>query len=175
MTESFDYRRRPRFLCEFLWRFHLANAIERGFDPTITIASSEEEQLFKRCISEEVAFQLDIRSNDTDMLKMAVSQHYEEGKVYKVKVHGGTRTRTEEYLISVPMKSGISNYGKCTRGYWSVRVGSGRGEVAFLKDTWCTPLTSESDEGTNYKEIEGHVVNIPEVRIHGAVLDIEVC
>ncbi|KAH8115718.1 hypothetical protein DFH11DRAFT_1301272 [Phellopilus nigrolimitatus] len=134
VTNSFDYRRTPKAFCTFLWRFGLANPAQRGYDPTVTVASKVEEKLFEEAITAHVALQLNISGEE---LKKAVSQHYQQDKVAKVDVVGEDNLGlpvTRQYLVSRPVMSPSSVTSRSTRGYWAVNVGSLK--MAFLKDVW---------------------------------------
>ncbi|KAH8115731.1 hypothetical protein DFH11DRAFT_1301613 [Phellopilus nigrolimitatus] len=78
VTRSFNYRQNPKLLCDFLWRFGFANPAQRGYDPTVSVASEKDEQDFKTTVTAHVALQLDL---DGDKLEEAVGQHYQQKKV----------------------------------------------------------------------------------------------
>ena len=171
-TKAFDYRQQPELLCEFFWRFGNANQIQRGFDPTATVASKDEEELFRKVVSEEVAFQLGKCTNPDKHLKL----HYEKGKVTKLRVLDEVTSDWQEYLVSVPITSPRSFAGRCTRAYWSVKVLPGeqgmiKGQIAFLKDVWRIHMKEMDTEGRVYEDMwrEGKVKRIIGLLAYGDI------
>ena len=171
MTKAFELRDTPELLCEFLWRFHLANPAQRGHDPTIAVASEAEEQLFKRLIREHAAFQLGIGEGEVERLDDALSEHYESGKVMKVEVYERGCLDPDFHLVSVPLTCSKSLFGHCTRAYWSVKLTEqNEGTVCFLKDTWREDIDSTGSEGSIYEEMgNARVENICDLILHGDV------
>ena len=171
VTEAFDLRNQPRFLCEFLWRFHLANPAQRGLDPTVVVASQAEEYLFKKSIRKHAAIQLGISEHDCEKLNKALSRHYEEGKVAKVEVYERGHPKPAFHLISVPLACPRSISGHSTRAYWSVKLaGENKGTVCFLKDTWRLGIDCMGSEGSIYEEMEdAKVENICDLECYGDV------
>ena len=171
VTEAFDLRSQPGLLCEFLWRFHLANPVQRGLDPTVVVASRAEEDLFKKLITKHAAIQLGISEDDNEKLKNALSQNYEERKVTKVEVYVRDHPKPDFHLISVPLACPRSISGHSTRAYWSVKLtGENEGIVCFLKDSWRLDIDSVSNEGSIYEEMESaKVENICDLERYGDV------
>ncbi|KAH8115730.1 hypothetical protein DFH11DRAFT_1742744 [Phellopilus nigrolimitatus] len=173
VTNSFDYRRTPKAFCTFLWRFGLANPAQRGYDPTVTVASKVEEKLFEEAITAHVALQLNISGEE---LKKAVSQHYQQDRVAKVDVVGEDNLGlpgTRQYLVSRPVMSPSSVTSRSTRGYWAVNAGSL--EMAFLKDVWRIDTEKLEREGKILQRLNRNGVrNISDIFCHGDVpIDIE--
>ncbi|KAH8115742.1 hypothetical protein DFH11DRAFT_1854205 [Phellopilus nigrolimitatus] len=169
VTGSFDYKKNPKLLCEFLWRYGCANAAHRGYDTSVTMASEEEETFFRETISAHVAFQLDVAGGK---LKKAVGQHYQKGRVAKVDVFGKDEHGVpvnEQYLISRPVVSPLSMAGRSTRGYWAAKVGSEH-KIAFLKDTWRIDVERMEREGAILQRLHlNGVKNVPGLYCHGDV------
>ncbi|KAH8115737.1 hypothetical protein DFH11DRAFT_1507405, partial [Phellopilus nigrolimitatus] len=173
VTRSFNYRQNPKLLCDFLWRFGFANPAQRGYDPTVSVASEKNEQDFKTTIAAHVALQLDL---DGDKLEEAVGQHYQQKKVVKVDVVNKDEHNSpmiEQYLISRPVMSPLSMANSSTRGYWAVKVGSL--EMAFLKDTWRIDVKGREKEGTILERLNVNGArHISDLFCHGDVpVDIE--
>ncbi|EIW59666.1 uncharacterized protein TRAVEDRAFT_71649 [Trametes versicolor FP-101664 SS1] len=170
VSESFDIRDRPDYLCEFLWRFSQTSDSLRGHDCTVMPATPEEEVLFRDAVKEYVRSQLEI---DGEALDRAVSQHYSPGRVAVVKVHPHRRPLSQNnvwyFIISRPVVTPLTLTGRGTRGYWAVE--STTSQVVFLKDTW----RIESDGGVegdlldHFKELG--VRNVPAVVTYGDVPD----
>lgn len=176
VTEAFDYRDEPELLCEFLWRFHLANPIQRGFDPTVTVATKAEENLFKKLIMGHVTLQLGIASTRSEKVKKGLMKHYEKGKVTKMEVYELGKTSPDSYLVSVPQMSPLSAAGQSTRAYWAVKLtGKGKGVVHFLKDTWRVAVTGAAVEGQVYETLmKESIDNICDLVCYGDVPEFEV-
>ncbi|KAH8115734.1 hypothetical protein DFH11DRAFT_1507170, partial [Phellopilus nigrolimitatus] len=173
VSRSFNYRQNPELLCKFLWRFGHATPTQRGYDPTVAIASEKDEEDFKKTVSVYVAFQLDVTG---DELEEAVGRHYQKERVAKVDVVSGDHRGSpmiEQYLISRPVMSPSSVAGRSTRGYWAVKVGTL--EMAFLKDTWRIDVDRMEQEGAILRHLNASgVKNISDLYCHGDVpIDIE--
>ncbi len=85
VSRAIDYRRNPRQLCLFLWRFGNATDAQRGIDVDIHKATGEQEALFKRLIKEHVILQENL-AEDSEAVTDRLSRHYEAGKVFLVEV-----------------------------------------------------------------------------------------
>ncbi|OSD02505.1 hypothetical protein PYCCODRAFT_408431 [Trametes coccinea BRFM310] len=168
ITRSFDIRRYPELLCEFLARFACASSSVRGHDSTVNRATSEEEAAFLDAVTKCVQRQLCVEGEE---LVKAVQEHYAAGHVSVVQVHsadlGKARHATgiERYLISRPVTSPLSVVGRGTRGYWAVQADTGR--VVFLKDTWRAPVEQEGCVIARLNTLG--VRNVPVVLAHGDV------
>ncbi|KAI0770200.1 hypothetical protein C8Q74DRAFT_1422593 [Fomes fomentarius] len=170
VTESFDVRAQPELLCDFLWRFARSSDAGRGHDPTVHMASTKEEELFRQSIREHVRMQLDV---DGDELEKAVSEHYEPSHVFVLYVlqQGANVANTKtvrHYLVSRPVVSPLFLAGKGTRGFWAVDTLSQR--VVFLKDTWRNYGRSVEGDTLARMNEEG-IRNIPSLVWHGNVPD----
>lgn len=176
VTKALNYKKCPKLLCEFLWRFHLANPIQRGFDPTVTVASRTEEDFFVKVIRNHVALQLGITNANSKETDSGVAQHYEQGKVTKVEVYKKGQPRPDLYLVSVPLESPLSSAGECRRVYWAVKLDDrDKGAVRLLLDVWRVGVTGAVDEAEVYVELgkEG-VDNVCGLVCHGDVPEFEV-
>lgn len=174
VTKSFDYKCFPKMLCEFLWRFHCSNSTQRGFDPTVTTASTLEEELFRRLIREHISLQLDIDDDNTVELDMHLKEHYEEGRVTKLEVYKAGECEPDFYLASVPQECPLSGAGEGTRTYWAVKLtGNDEGVIRLLKDTWRVAVPGVASEGEIYDEI-GDTINVCDLECYGDVPDFDV-
>ena len=135
-TEAFDLREQSDLLCEFLWRFSQTTCAGRGHDTSVQPATEEEEHLFRGVVERYAHSQLD--SDDNEVLKNAVAEHYKPGHVYGMEIvhqrsaQGDKRAR--RFLVSRPLVSTLSLIGRGTRGYWAVDTDSR--SAVFIKDTW---------------------------------------
>lgn len=171
VTESFDIREHPELLCEFLWRFSQASSAGRGHDPTVQLASNEEQSLFQSVISRAIRDQLEL---DDIGMGEALRQHYEPGRVYVVDVlRQGSSTSTHNvrrYLVSRPVISPLSFVGRGTRGYWAVDVATHA--VTFLKDTWRFRAIKELEAETLQRLNDLKVRYVPFPAWYGDVCDL---
>ncbi|KAI0359797.1 hypothetical protein OH77DRAFT_1517405 [Trametes cingulata] len=166
VTRSFDIRRQPELLCDFLARFACASDAQRGHDLTVRMAAPEEEPLFREVITKHVRVQSGL---DGVALAKAVKQHYEPGHVTAMHIYSADREtslmRMEHILVSRPVTSPLFLTGRGTRGYWGVQSSTGR--PVFLKDTWRLAQEPEGDIISSL--FSAAVRNIPDVIIHGPV------
>ncbi|KAI0940213.1 hypothetical protein AcV5_001383 [Taiwanofungus camphoratus] len=168
VTESFNVRERPELLCEFLWKFAGARDHERGYDPTVCMASKPEETLFKQAITQHV--QLQLGHLDSQALESAVAEHYQKDKVVAIYVpdEDSADHTSHRYLVSRPVVSPLSMAGRATRGYWAV---DSSGQVAFLKDTWRYAVSGMVQEGVILRDLnDKNVRNTPRFLHHGDVV-----
>ncbi|KAH9915713.1 hypothetical protein B0H21DRAFT_713571 [Amylocystis lapponica] len=153
VSESFDIRAQPEFLCDFLWRFAHASLTERGHDPTLEFAAPGDEDRFREIISARVKIETGLTG---EALDDAIEEHYKPGLVIII---------TERLLVSRPVAYPLSVAGRATRGYWAVTASD---DVVFLKDSW--RYLAMEKEGVTIEEMEkAGVVNIPQILIHGDV------
>nr|VWP01173.1 Anthranilate--CoA ligase (EC [Ganoderma boninense] len=174
VTESFDIRKQPQLLCDFLWRFsHMPDA-GRGHDPTVERASIEEEAIFVEAITRKVQTQLALNGPaDGGKLEQAVSEHYERGHVVAIHVLERRRVSAKHpirrFIVSRPVASSLRPFGKGTKGFWAVEPSTG--SVVFLKDTWRLPPHSVSEGDTIHLLRRNSVNHVPSVICHGDVPD----
>ena len=165
VSASFDIRQEPALLCEFLWRFSQTSSTKRGHDPTVAIATEEEEALFRDAIREYLSLQLDIKG--TELLDQALTEHYQPGHVAAMHVypHDDQHGPGRRFIVSRPVLSPLFLTGRGTRGYWALDAQTCR--VVFLKDTW---RRSPQREGQFIQQLhESGVRNIPSLVCHGDV------
>ncbi|PIL30475.1 hypothetical protein GSI_07174 [Ganoderma sinense ZZ0214-1] len=169
-TEAFDLREQPGLLCEFLWRFSQASCAGRGHDTSVQAATEEEERLFREVIERHARSQLD--NDDEQALKNAVAEHYKAGHVYAIDIlhqrpQSGERTR--RFLVSRPLVSTLSLFGRGTRGYWA--TDKANRSIAFIKDTWRSSSLSELEAETLQHLNDLGVDYVPSVTWYGDVED----
>ncbi|KAH9932697.1 uncharacterized protein BXZ73DRAFT_26216, partial [Epithele typhae] len=144
VSESFDIRKDPDILCEFLWRFSDKGDLGRGHDVTVQPALSAEEELFRDALREYAETQV----GDDDDLEEEINRHYAPGQIYAAQIlHRGFSAcdeNTRRYVFSRPIACSHELSHTGTRGYWAVDVTTKT--VVFLKDTWREPaLEAEGD------------------------------
>ena len=135
-------------LGDFLWRYTHAPPAARGWDPTVLVASKEEELAFAH--------------------NPVLKEWYEEGSVVKLLGWDSERERLSEFLVSLPVVSPSTMFGKCTRGFWALDKETGL--VVFVKDAW--RVFGTEPEGAIIQKLHKHKVrNIPKLHSYGDVPD----
>ncbi|KAJ3475892.1 hypothetical protein NLI96_g11532 [Meripilus lineatus] len=150
VSESFDCSNAEgiALLGDFLWRFTHAAPSARGWDPTVLIASKEDESAFAQ--------------------HPVLKEWYEEGSVAKLLTWDQEKERFLELLVSCSAVSPLSMVGRGTRGFWALDKATGL--VVFVKDTW--RVCGMEPEGHIIQKLLDHKVrNIPELQSHGDVPD----
>lgn len=100
ISRAFDYKEKA-LLSEFAKRYCQATDAQRGYDMTVCKATDDEEKIFKEKIEEHVK---DLYGEE-DALKIAmkVDDHYQEDKVFKIKVMPQHPNRlVDPYTYSIP-------------------------------------------------------------------------
>ncbi|OBZ71336.1 hypothetical protein A0H81_08861 [Grifola frondosa] len=168
VTESFDIRKHPGHLCEFLWRFSQASELQRGYDTTVYTASEAEEVIFREAITAHVKLQLEV---DGDELEEAVREHYKPGVVSVIPIavgHKDDHHVRRRFLASRPVVSPLWPFGRGTRGYWVVDPEDQ--QVGFLKDTWRYEGEEDDREGNVIERLNAQdVCFVPPLVCHGDV------
>ncbi|KAI0324546.1 hypothetical protein GY45DRAFT_1331411 [Cubamyces sp. BRFM 1775] len=169
VSRAFDVRQHSHLLTEFLWRYSTLSDAGRGFDMSVRMATSAQENLFRDAITKHVAIQLEVAGEELDK---AVSAHYQPSHVSLVDVHSQdtspTESKVRQFLVSRPTVSPLYLEGRSTRGYWAVDTSTGA--VAFLKDTWRLSASYEL-EGDILRNLNKlGVRNVPVVAVYGDVL-----
>ncbi|GBE84773.1 hypothetical protein BKA93DRAFT_824938 [Sparassis latifolia] len=179
VSESFDLRKRPEALCEFLWRYAHASGAKRGYDCTVECATKEEEALFEESITRHVKLQLDLedmaqlvgkqKKAAEKELAAGVDEHFERGTVAAITVVD-QNSRRRRLLVSRPVVSPLTLASRATRGYWAVAADEERGRVVFLKDTWRYTADGIRKEGDILAELQdAEVPQTPQLVHHGDV------
>ena len=169
-TEAFDVCEQPELFCEFLWRFSQSTWAGRGHDTSVQPATEEEESLFRDVIEHHARLQVD--KDDEETIKNAVAEHYKVDHVYAIDVlhqrpQSGERAR--RFLVSRPLVSTLSLFGRGTRGYWA--ADKANRSIAFIKDTWRSSTLSELEAETLQHLNDLGVEYIPSVTWYGDVED----
>ncbi len=165
----------PHVLCEFLWYFSQLTTAEQGSDLTASVALKAEERLFKDTVHAHIREQLGtvppVPGNG------GLGQHYREDCVSSIILTAQpTPVPSTAYrpriLVSLPLTSPISMFGRCTRSFWAVVAEKDpaspdgqKGTIVFLKDTWrYSGRDSDAKEGdVIISLIEKGVPNLPPV------------
>lgn len=195
VSAAFDLHTHPEYLCQFYWYFSQMSDEERGYDLSFGAATKEEEMLFRDTIATHVKSQLstlpreasrrphghvsmDVGDGDyQEAVDSELPLHYRPGGVSTILLTSpglSTHAQPRKLLVSQPLISPMTMFGRCTRSYWAVdctwdaQAGRFRGRTVFLKDTW-RYNTREFDkrEGDVLHALrQGAVPNIPDVNLH---------
>ncbi|RPD54517.1 hypothetical protein L226DRAFT_616915 [Lentinus tigrinus ALCF2SS1-7] len=153
-TPLFNYVRHPEVIGTFLFRLSGMGPAGRGYDPTVSAASADEERLF-RALHEQREHPL---SATTVGLREAATPGW---LIYKVTIESpfstdGTPVRRDspvvqrELLVGKPASVKTSLVGRGTRGFVAYDLTSQ--QVVYLKDSWRPDLGSQGvrSEYDNY-------------------------
>ncbi|KZT17991.1 hypothetical protein NEOLEDRAFT_1143936 [Neolentinus lepideus HHB14362 ss-1] len=147
VSTRFKYQETP-YLAQFLSRFNAMSGDQRGKDPTVSIATSEEIALAKSILPKECI-------DDTrPMLKMTIND--ESG--------------TKAVIVSKPKFRSHATTGRATRCYVAADIQTGK--AVFLKDSWRYLVAGMDQEGVIYRLLHDRKVNnVATVLYHGDVKD----
>ncbi|KAF8967491.1 hypothetical protein BDZ97DRAFT_1803556 [Flammula alnicola] len=141
VSRRFNFRMHGSVLREFLWRFSHLTPTQRGWDPTVHLATPEEEALAREKLAEWAP------TKERQVFKIDIPG---DGSVHQVLAWGP---------IAQPLHSLT---GRATKGYpvWDLSTN----QLAFLKDSWRAvgpDLEKESDILRTLNE--HHVRNVPTI------------
>ncbi|KAI0694170.1 hypothetical protein C8T65DRAFT_744473 [Cerioporus squamosus] len=202
VTAAFDLHKHPEYLCQFFWYFSQMSDEERGYDLSFGVATKEEEGLFRDPIRAHVRSQLSILPRRglrrtqghvveddgavsyDEAVETELALHYTPGAVSCITLTTpelSTAERPRKLLVSQPLISPLTMFGRCTRSYWAVdctwdaEARKFVGRTVFLKDTW-RYNTREFDqkEGDVLDALnDADVPNIPAVNFHEDICSFE--
>ncbi|EIW53182.1 uncharacterized protein TRAVEDRAFT_52317 [Trametes versicolor FP-101664 SS1] len=138
LSEPFNYIEDPEPFCTFLFRYLRASRQTRGFDPTATLASRDELEIFTKLTDNQT---LPVHVRDT--LRIAVTPGWPLHKLsYQApwSADGTSPVRPEtprsirEFLVGRPSYRSHSMMGNGTRAF--VAYDLERRTVVFIKDYW---------------------------------------
>lgn len=149
VTEKFDYTKNPEHLADFIWSFTRATPTQRGWDPTVTLATYEEASMFRAVVSDAISTYTESFGEDVpEDMHAARDMNY---PVYKSLVPDGSGSRA--VLISNPFSSAPGPFGRGTRTFCAYDP-SMDGGLRLLKDSWAVDHPSCLPEPTIYEKLE---------------------
>lgn len=172
----------PRILSEFYWYFSQLSTVDQGCDLTGSVALEKEERLFKETVLHHIQAQL----GTVPLLPShgGLRQHYSEGCVSSIILTTSPASaHRPRLLVSLPLTSPISMFGRCTRSFWAVYCERDpdspaklKGTIVFLKDTWrYSARKSDQKEGDILNNLaQKGVPNLPPVFMHEDVRETEI-
>ena len=178
VSESFNYHDDPNTLAQFFLRYSAMNPTERGFDPTVTLASPAEKALYRSHIQHYLA-----RTREKNLRRYPDIENIgnEDFPVSKVQVNDANRG-VEWYLVCKPsvMPYNSTHRGRFTRGFIAVPArdpsahgpstqDTEKGQLYWLKDSW-RPASDEPELAIlAYLKTKG-VPHLPDVICGGDIL-----
>ncbi|KAJ8488166.1 hypothetical protein ONZ45_g14062 [Pleurotus djamor] len=135
VTERLKYTEDCTSLITFLWRYTQLDDVERGHDPTVSLATDEETKLARRLLKDWAP------SKPRDVLKIQVPDPDADVKA------GDDAIRS--FLVWGAIIDPLSPFGRGTRGYAAIEVKEGQepSKPMFLKEQW-RAITVNPEVGT---------------------------
>ncbi|KAH9944925.1 hypothetical protein B0H21DRAFT_791886 [Amylocystis lapponica] len=134
VTESFNYVECPDKMRTFIYRLGKMNNVERGYDPTVSLASTEDAGEMKTC------------GGDLSKLSETRRKYLAEATkagwpIYEIKFHpkdfeddAAVARKRYSFLVGRPRFARSSVTGRATKGY--VAYDTDTKKLVFLKDSW---------------------------------------
>ena len=152
VSECFNYHEDPKTLAQFFLRYSAMTPVERGLDPTVTLASPAEKKLYQSHIQDYLTRTKEQNLRRYPDIENIGNEDFPVSKVQVNDVSGGVRW----YLVCKPsaMPYNSTHRGRFTRGFIAVpappshgrardRAHSGpsgqdddKGKLYWLKDSW---------------------------------------
>ncbi|RDX44295.1 hypothetical protein OH76DRAFT_1421484 [Lentinus brumalis] len=174
VSEEFDYLAHPEIIASFLYRLSKMSPAQRGYDPSATRASADEEAIFK-----SLAAKYPEGSATQHGLCKAASEAW---PVYKLTFDApfspdgkaltrGTPQSRRQILVGRPSSVSTSLTGRGTRTFVAYDLTGDR--VVFIKDTWrvvCPGTRSELETYLHLRENATGELYVPTLLGGGDVL-----
>lgn len=169
VSDRFDYVADSKLLVKFIWIYNHMSEPERGWDPTATFASPEEEAVFNTAVTQFLTNMND-PSHEQRVIPHVEDTMYQRYPVYKVAVPNVDKTeRPTEVLVKRPFFSSPSVLGRGTRGYLAYALKAKK--LLFMKDTWRVVHERLIAEGTtlaNFNDLQ--IEHVPQLECGGDVV-----
>lgn len=163
VTKHFDYHQDSRLLAEFFWRYGQLTSAQRGVDPTVFVATSEERDSFTASIHQWMA---DKSKRKSPGMKNATDPEYTCHKI----MMAGPNGASNEYLVQKPLSPPTSPVGRCTKAYIALDLATNK--LVFLKDYWRSSDRNRPAEADVYHALEtAGVPHLPRVHVAGDVFN----
>ncbi|THH26779.1 hypothetical protein EUX98_g7406 [Antrodiella citrinella] len=168
VSEHFDYTKKPRHLTEFLVRYGRLSMTERGFDPTVQLATSQEKAQFQTAIQAQIADQT--KRQIPDMAN--VIDEYVPCQKVTIKGFCPGEDRhvvlEQDFIIQKPFTYPLSPVGRSTRAYLALSLSTNG--LVFVKDYWRPAEPDRVSESDIYIALmDNKVPHLAKVLIAGDV------
>ncbi|CAL1710445.1 unnamed protein product [Somion occarium] len=184
-SAPFNYMVKPHVLLEFFWRYSRMHAVQRGYDPTVSLAEDAECQLFDSKIKEYLERAKRRNYRTYPGIEGMADGDYATCKIQVNDRNGGV----SHWIVRKPLAQPelLTPCGRCTRGYIAIRApgcdaeneasevenqAANTGdecELYWMKDSWRTAeYEQEADIYAELKDAE--VPHIPVIHCAGDVL-----
>lgn len=122
VSAAIDCSTDQNLVVEFLFRFNQLTPEKRGLDPTATLATPEQTELFES----------EVAKIETESLKRTIGPR-EDFPRFKLEVRDPNGT-VFHYIVGKAMDYNLGIVGRCTRGYLALDLCTRK--CVFLKDMW---------------------------------------
>ncbi|THH33086.1 hypothetical protein EUX98_g1138 [Antrodiella citrinella] len=176
ITDAIDYRRSPRVLAEFLYRYSHMTRAQRGWDTTVERGTPEDAKMLSAAIE---AYQSDKSLRQLPRMEVTLKECY---PVYRMKVDvkvsmevghpgdvrdgeedskedsegrrklTGPGMRTKIFLVRKPFWHTSMPIGRATRVYVALDIEDKK--LVSIKDSWRVEFGSSDPEGVIYNEFD---------------------
>ncbi|GJE92030.1 hypothetical protein PsYK624_081830 [Phanerochaete sordida] len=158
-SSSFSAAQHP-YLAQFLWRFDHMNGVQRGWDPTVTLATRHEKKIFEDALREFLRVDTGPSSQSPAARTIPDGEQTLDGTetypTWRIRVaHEKTGTFTE-LVTRRPFAGHQTMFGRATRAYLTFDLTTCR--LVFLKDAWRANDRRLRPEFRIYQELHAHDV-----------------
>ena len=158
VTARFDYVADSHLLAEFFWRFAHMNHEQRGFDPSVTLASSNEAKLLADAVQEyltdvETGVKNGRHVRSLPGVEMTLDESYPSWKIH---VADSISRKSTELIVRSPFSLHSRVFGRSTRAYIAFDLTSRH--LVFLKDGWRIDHPKLVPESKIFRELKKHGV-----------------
>lgn len=170
VSKHFNYRKDPKMLAEFFWRYDHMTQVERGFDPSAVVATPAEQALLETTADAHVK---DKTKRQLPGMELIKDSKY---PCYKMTVEDTSNPKNPEsrnYIVKSPLYTEEVDWpvGRSTRGY--VALDTATKELVFVKDYWrpsgYADRVSEAEVYVALKNAD--VPHLPNIHLAGDVPD----
>lgn len=137
-------------LAEFFYRFDLMDRTQRGWDPTVFNATTEEAVAFDNAIGAAV------REPRNFLLKSLLRSVGDKDNYPRKRIELPTRDNEDvvvSYIVGRPITNAGSPIGRATRGFVAMSKDTGR--LVFLKDSWRPDIEGVIGEAHWFRKLKG--------------------
>ncbi|OBZ73849.1 hypothetical protein A0H81_06455 [Grifola frondosa] len=145
VSKPFDYIKSPELLGGWVYRYAKMTPAQRGFDPTATLATSDEVDMLKAAANSLTGFSEYAKQCLVDIIRPG-------WPIHKIEIGNGDDKRY--FLVGYAMTASLSPTGRGTKGLVAYDI-TERIPV-FMKDTWLPDSTEIHTERQVYERLQQH-------------------